>query len=72
MTLSTTGRTLLAADGAQVTAFAAENGRRLWKFQDIGSQDPKGPTVTAPYRVLAAGKTAVVQRDRIFYAFPVT
>ncbi|GGT07161.1 hypothetical protein GCM10010207_01760 [Streptomyces atratus] len=71
VTLSTTGRTLLAADGAQVTAFAAQDGRRLWKFQDIGSQDPKGPTVTAPYRVLAAGKTAVVQRDRIFYAFPV-
>ncbi|MFG2625568.1 PQQ-binding-like beta-propeller repeat protein [Streptomyces sp. NPDC048473] len=71
VTLSTTGRTLLASDGAQVTAFAAQDGRRLWKFQDIGSQDPKGPTVTAPYRVLASGKTAVVQRDRIFYAFPV-
>ncbi|MFD7615370.1 PQQ-binding-like beta-propeller repeat protein [Streptomyces sp. NPDC059802] len=71
VTLSTTGRTLLAADGSQVTAFAAEDGRRLWKFQDIGAQDPKGPTVTAPYRVLMAGRTAVVQRDRIFYAFPV-
>lgn len=71
VTLSTTGRTLLAADGSQVTAFAAEDGRRLWKFQDIGAQDPKGPTVTAPYRVLTAGSTAVVQRDRIFYAFPV-
>ncbi|MGW2086059.1 outer membrane protein assembly factor BamB family protein [Streptomyces sp. NPDC001880] len=71
VTLSTTGRTLLAADRSQVTAFAAEDGRRLWKFQDIGAQDPKGPTVTAPYRVLAAGRTAVVQRDRIFYAFPV-
>ncbi|SFX26508.1 outer membrane protein assembly factor BamB family protein [Streptomyces atratus] len=71
VTLSTTGRTLLAADGSQVTAFGAEDGRRLWKFQDIGTQDPKGPTVTAPYRVLTAGRTAVVQRDRIFYAFPV-
>ncbi|MGW1407505.1 outer membrane protein assembly factor BamB family protein [Streptomyces sp. NPDC002403] len=71
VTLSTTGRTLLASDGSQVTAFAAEDGRRLWKFQDIGVQDPKGPTVTAPYRVLTAGGTAVVQRDRIFYAFPV-
>ncbi|MFG3526301.1 PQQ-binding-like beta-propeller repeat protein [Streptomyces sp. NPDC047917] len=71
VTLSTTGRTLLAADGAQVTAFAAEDGRRLWKFQDIGTQDPKGPTVTAPYRVLTTGRTAVVQRGRIFYAFPV-
>ncbi|MCX5109378.1 PQQ-binding-like beta-propeller repeat protein [Streptomyces sp. NBC_00378] len=71
VTLSTTGRTLLASDGSQVTAFAAEDGRRLWKFQDIGTQDPKGPTVTAPYRVLASGRTVVVQRDRIFYAFPV-
>ncbi|WP_406530747.1 PQQ-binding-like beta-propeller repeat protein, partial [Streptomyces sp. I8-5] len=71
VTLSTTGRTLLAADGSQVTAFAAEDGRRLWKFQDIGTQDPKGPTVTAPYRVLTTGRTAVVQRGRIFYAFPV-
>ncbi|MFF3781508.1 PQQ-binding-like beta-propeller repeat protein [Streptomyces sp. NPDC001933] len=71
VTLSTTGRTLLASDGSQVTAFAAEDGRRLWKFQDIGTQDPKGPTVTAPYRVLASGRTAVVQRDRVFYAFPV-
>ncbi|MEU9620324.1 PQQ-binding-like beta-propeller repeat protein [Streptomyces sp. NPDC048155] len=69
--LSATGRTLLAADASQVTAFAAEDGRRLWKFQDIGSQDPKGPTVTAPYRVLPSGSTAVVQRERIFYAFPV-
>ncbi|MFF2959688.1 PQQ-binding-like beta-propeller repeat protein [Streptomyces sp. NPDC057963] len=69
--LSATGRTLLAADASQVTAFAAEDGRRLWKFQDIGSQDPKGPTVTAPYRVLPSGRTAVVQRERIFYAFPV-
>ncbi|MFD4760049.1 PQQ-binding-like beta-propeller repeat protein [Streptomyces sp. NPDC058439] len=71
VTLSTTGRTLLAADASQVTAFTAADGRRLWKFQDIGTQDPKGPTVTAPYRVLASGTTAVIQRDRIFYAFPV-
>ncbi|MGW5271320.1 outer membrane protein assembly factor BamB family protein [Streptomyces sp. NPDC004044] len=71
VTVSPSGKTLLAAGGAQVTAFAAADGRRLWKFQDIGVQDPKGATVTAPYRVLAFGKTAVVQRDRIFYAFPV-
>lgn len=71
VTISTTGRTLLASDGSQVTAFAAEDGRRLWKFQDIGAQDPKGPAVTAPYRVLTSGRTAVVRRDRIFYAFPV-
>ncbi|WP_406467651.1 PQQ-binding-like beta-propeller repeat protein [Streptomyces sp. NBC_01594] len=71
VTVSLSGKTLLAAGGAQVTAFSAADGRRLWKFQDIGVQDPKGATVTAPYRVLAFGKTAVVQRERIFYAFPV-
>ncbi|MFV5996603.1 PQQ-binding-like beta-propeller repeat protein [Streptomyces sp. NPDC056231] len=71
VTVSSSGRTVLAAGAAQVTAFAAADGRRLWKFQDIGVQDPKGATVTAPYRVLAFGKSAVVQRDRMFYAFPV-
>ncbi|MFG2591528.1 PQQ-binding-like beta-propeller repeat protein [Streptomyces sp. NPDC048438] len=70
LTLSGGGKTLLAADASQVTAFAAADGRRLWKFQDIGAQDPKGATVSAPYRVLATGKTAVVQRERAFYAFP--
>ncbi|MCX4769827.1 PQQ-binding-like beta-propeller repeat protein [Streptomyces sp. NBC_01285] len=71
ITVSGTGATLLAASSAQVTAFAAADGRRLWKFQDIGEQDPKGATVTAKYQVLAFGKSAVVQRDRVFYAFPV-
>ncbi|MFE7758215.1 PQQ-binding-like beta-propeller repeat protein [Streptomyces sp. NPDC057418] len=71
LTLSGGGKTLLAADATQVTAFAAADGRRLWKFQDIGVQDPKGAAVGVPYRVLAAGRTAVVQRDRAFYAFPV-
>uniref|UniRef100_UPI0004C6DC9A outer membrane protein assembly factor BamB family protein n=1 Tax=Streptomyces sp. NRRL WC-3549 TaxID=1463925 RepID=UPI0004C6DC9A len=71
LTLGGAGRTLLAADATQVTAFDAADGRRLWKFQDIGVQDPKGATVSAPYRVLAAKKSAVVQRERAFYAFPV-
>lgn len=71
LTLGGSGKTLLAADTTQVTAFAAEDGRRLWKFQDIGAQDPKGATVSAPYRVLASKKTAVVQRERAFYALPV-
>ncbi|GGY78537.1 serine/threonine protein kinase [Streptomyces nitrosporeus] len=71
LTLSGGGGTLLASDPTQVTAFAAADGRRLWKFQDIGAADPKGATVSAPYRVLAAGKNAVVQRERAFYAFPV-
>ncbi|WP_228990192.1 PQQ-binding-like beta-propeller repeat protein [Streptomyces sp. DH8] len=71
LTLSDSGKTLIAADAVQVTAFSAADGERLWKFQDIGSAGPKGATVSAPYRVLAAGKTVVVQRDRSFYAFPV-
>lgn len=72
LTLSGSGRTLLAADASQVTAFAAADGRRLWKFQDIGAPAPEGAAVTAPYRVLATGKTSVVvQRERAFYAFPV-
>ena len=75
LTLSGSGKTVLAADATQVTAFAAADGRRLWKFQDIGVQDPakdpKGATALAPYRVRASGGTAVVQRGRAFYAFPV-
>ncbi|MFF3299846.1 PQQ-binding-like beta-propeller repeat protein [Streptomyces sp. NPDC002908] len=71
LTLSGGGKTLLAADATQVTAFAAGDGRRLWKFQDVGAQAPKGATVTAPYRVLGAGEHVVVQRERAFYAFPV-
>ncbi|MGY3679718.1 outer membrane protein assembly factor BamB family protein [Streptomyces sp. TE33382] len=71
ITLSSSEKTLIAADASQVTAFAAADGRRLWKFQDIGVQDPKGAAVTAPYRTLTTGRTVVVQRDRAFYAFTV-
>ncbi|MEU1468424.1 PQQ-binding-like beta-propeller repeat protein [Streptomyces sp. NPDC005761] len=71
VTVSGSGSTLLAADPGQVTAFAAADGRRLWKFQDIGTQDPKGATVTARYQVLAYGRSALVRRDRVVYAFPV-
>ncbi|MFH9292582.1 PQQ-binding-like beta-propeller repeat protein [Streptomyces sp. NPDC017520] len=71
LTLSGSEKTLIAADAVQVTAFSAADGERLWKFQDIGSADPKGATVRASYRALAAGETVVVQRDRAFYAFPV-
>ncbi|MFI7364845.1 PQQ-binding-like beta-propeller repeat protein [Streptomyces sp. NPDC050149] len=71
VTVSGSGGTLLAAGPGQVTAFAAADGRRLWKFQDIGAQDPKGATVTARYQVLAYGKSALVRRDRVVYAFPV-
>ncbi|MFJ8971259.1 PQQ-binding-like beta-propeller repeat protein [Streptomyces anulatus] len=71
LTLSGSEKTLIAADAVQVTAFSAADGERLWKFQDIGSADPKGATVSASYRALTAGETVVVQRDRGFYAFPV-
>ncbi|MER6772023.1 PQQ-binding-like beta-propeller repeat protein [Streptomyces bacillaris] len=71
LTVSTTGETLFAADAAQVTAFSAADGERLWKFQDIGLADPKGETVSAPYRALASGTNVIVQRARSFYAFPV-
>ncbi|MEU9930916.1 PQQ-binding-like beta-propeller repeat protein [Streptomyces anulatus] len=71
LTISGSEKTLIATDAVQVTAFSAADGERLWKFQDIGSADPKGATVSASYRALAAGETVVVQRDRAFYAFPV-
>ncbi|MFD4341560.1 PQQ-binding-like beta-propeller repeat protein [Streptomyces anulatus] len=71
LTLSRSEKTLIAADAVQVTAFSAADGERLWKFQDIGSADPKGATVSASYRAHTAGETVVVQRDRAFYAFPV-
>ncbi|MYX16501.1 PQQ-binding-like beta-propeller repeat protein [Streptomyces sp. SID8374] len=71
LALSGSGKTLLASDATQVTAFSAADGERLWKFQDIGVADPKGATVSASYRTLAAGGNVIVQRDRSFYAFPV-
>ncbi|OKK06976.1 hypothetical protein AMK26_10780 [Streptomyces sp. CB03234] len=72
VTVSTSGRTLLVADGAQVTAFGAGDGRRLWKFQDAGVQEPGGKDTSAAYRVLAAGAAGVVvRRGRMFYAVPV-
>uniref|UniRef100_A0AAU2VMR5 PQQ-binding-like beta-propeller repeat protein n=1 Tax=Streptomyces sp. NBC_00008 TaxID=2903610 RepID=A0AAU2VMR5_9ACTN len=71
ISVSGSGGTLLAASSGQVTAFAAADGRRLWKFQDIGEQDPKGATVTATYQVLPFGKNAVVRRGRMIYAFPI-
>ncbi|MFF3097187.1 PQQ-binding-like beta-propeller repeat protein [Streptomyces cyaneofuscatus] len=71
LTLSGSGKTLLASDATQVTAFSAADGERLWKFQDIGAAAPKGATVSAAYRTLAVGAHIIVQRDRAFYAFPV-
>ncbi|MGW1127734.1 outer membrane protein assembly factor BamB family protein [Streptomyces sp. NPDC002526] len=71
VSVSGSGSTVLAADPGQVTAFSAADGKRLWKFQDIGDQGPEGETVTAGYRVLTYDKTAIVRRGRTVYAFPV-
>ncbi|MFF3453626.1 PQQ-binding-like beta-propeller repeat protein [Streptomyces sp. NPDC002730] len=67
---STSGRTVLAYDSGQLTAFAARDGKRLWKFQETGAQD--GGTDTPRYEPLAGGgRNLVVRRDRTFYALPV-
>lgn len=66
--LSAGGRTVLAGDGAQLTAFAARDGRRLWKFQEAGVQDAPGGLRYVP--LPGGGRTVVVQRDRAFYALP--
>ncbi|MFJ8073082.1 PQQ-binding-like beta-propeller repeat protein [Streptomyces sp. NPDC096176] len=69
--LSGSGRTVLAGDAAQLTAFAARDGRRLWKFQEAGSTDAKEQAAPR-YTVLpGGGGRAVVQRGRTFYALPV-
>ncbi|MEU2021030.1 PQQ-binding-like beta-propeller repeat protein [Streptomyces sp. NPDC016469] len=71
VSVSGSGSTVLAADPGQVTAFSAADGKRLWKFQDIGNQAPDGEAVKAGYQVLAYDKTAIVRRGRTVYAFPV-
>ncbi|MFI6107812.1 PQQ-binding-like beta-propeller repeat protein [Streptomyces sp. NPDC051310] len=72
VTVGAGGRLVLAADGTQVTAFGAADGRRLWKFQDAGVREPGGQETSAPYTALAAGpRTVLVRRDRTFYALPV-
>ncbi|MEN8650933.1 PQQ-binding-like beta-propeller repeat protein [Streptomyces sp. 21So2-11] len=72
--LSATGSTALAVGATQVTAFSAQDGARLWKFQDAGVRKPEdGKDRTAPpYRALTArGGLAVVWRDRTYYALEV-
>ncbi|MFD4698079.1 outer membrane protein assembly factor BamB family protein [Streptomyces niveus] len=76
ISLSESGRTVLSADGLQVTAFAARDGERLWKFQNAGgpapSPDADGAAVAPPaYQPLMAGKSAVIRRGGTFYALPV-
>ncbi|MCX4819356.1 PQQ-binding-like beta-propeller repeat protein [Streptomyces sp. NBC_01142] len=70
--LSTSGRTVLAADGAQLTAFSARDGKRLWKFQEAGTEDAPDGEATSRYEALqGGGRNLVVRRDRTFYALPV-
>lgn len=76
ISLSESGRTVLSADGLQVTAFAAKDGKRLWKFQNAGGPAPSpaadgAAVATPPYQPLMAGKTAVIRRGGTFYALPV-
>ncbi|MFE3659537.1 PQQ-binding-like beta-propeller repeat protein [Streptomyces sp. NPDC059165] len=63
--LSSDGRTAVVLDSTQVTAFATADGSRLWKFQDAGDRTP-----ASGYQGVSAGRTAVVWRDRTFYALP--
>jgi outer membrane protein assembly factor BamB len=68
--LSTSGATVLAYDSVQLTAFAARDGKRLWKFQEAGAED--SGTAAPRYQPLAGGgRNVVVRRDRTFYALPV-
>ncbi|NUK23823.1 outer membrane protein assembly factor BamB family protein, partial [Streptomyces lunaelactis] len=68
---SGSGRTVLAYDSVQLTAFAARDGKRLWKFQEAGAED--SGTDAPRYRPLTggSGRNLVVRRGRTFYALPV-
>ncbi|HET6857517.1 MAG TPA: PQQ-binding-like beta-propeller repeat protein, partial [Streptomyces sp.] len=72
--LSASGSTALAVEATQVTAFSAQDGARLWKFQDAGVRKPDDgrDRTPPPYRALTAqGGLAVVWRDRTYYALDV-
>ncbi|MFI1395011.1 PQQ-binding-like beta-propeller repeat protein [Streptomyces sp. NPDC020681] len=68
--LSASGQTVLAGDGAQLTAFAARDGKRLWKFQEAGAKDVPGGARYVPLPG-GSGKSLVVQREGTFYALDV-
>ncbi|MFI9581537.1 PQQ-binding-like beta-propeller repeat protein [Streptomyces sp. NPDC052236] len=68
--VTASGAMVLAYDSVQLTAFAARDGKRLWKFQDAGAED--SGTATPRYEPLAGGgRNLVVRRNRTFYALPV-
>ncbi|MGW3930095.1 acyl-CoA dehydrogenase family protein, partial [Streptomyces microflavus] len=54
-----------ASDATQVTAFAAADGERLWKFQDIGVADPK---VVAATRLDCVVGSAALMRQAVAQA----
>ncbi|MFI6942348.1 PQQ-binding-like beta-propeller repeat protein [Streptomyces sp. NPDC050418] len=66
--LSASGRTLLALDSVQVTAFEAESGRRLWKFQGAGDEEGLG---SSGYEAYAGKGVTVLRLGRLLYALPV-
>ncbi|MFI2369056.1 PQQ-binding-like beta-propeller repeat protein [Streptomyces sp. NPDC018833] len=69
--LSTSGRTVLAGDAAQLTAFSARDGRRLWKFQEAGAAEAEEQAAPR-YAAMAAGDRRVLaRRGSVFYALPV-
>ncbi|MFF8844609.1 PQQ-binding-like beta-propeller repeat protein [Streptomyces sp. NPDC015127] len=69
--VTTSGRTVLAGDAAQVTAFSARDGRRLWKFQEAGAVDAEDQAPPR-YTAMPAGPGRVlVRRGSVFYALAV-
>ncbi|MGW7050772.1 outer membrane protein assembly factor BamB family protein [Streptomyces sp. NPDC054887] len=70
LSLSGSGRTVLALNDTQATAVAARDGRRLWKFQDSGPAAPGAEDAWTSYRAQAFGDRAVLWRGRNFYALP--
>ncbi|MFG2145741.1 PQQ-binding-like beta-propeller repeat protein [Streptomyces sp. NPDC048696] len=71
MVAGASGRTVLALDPFQVTAFDAASGARLWKFQDAGTKEESADR--GGYRAVAAdADTAVVWHGATLYALPVS
>ncbi|WP_406003556.1 PQQ-binding-like beta-propeller repeat protein [Streptomyces sp. NBC_00829] len=67
--VTASGGTVVAGDGAQLTAFSARDGKRLWKFQEAGAKDTPGGARYVPLQ--GGGRYLVVQREGTFYALPV-
>ncbi|MEV4332449.1 PQQ-binding-like beta-propeller repeat protein [Streptomyces sp. NPDC049597] len=69
--LSTSGRTVFAGDAAQLTAFSARDGRRLWKFQEAGATDAEEQAAPRYTAMPAGNRGVLVRRGTVFYALPV-